>query len=77
MCGFGFDAAMTSCRNDDRSVKSTTRAHISFYLCGRIVFTTSFGIEDQAIAHVIFSQALGIEVATLDTGRLFPETHEI
>ena len=49
------------------------RAHIA----GRIIFTTSFGLEDQAIAHVIFSQNLAIDVATLDTGRLFPETHEV
>ena len=45
-------------------------------LCGRIVFTTSFGIEDQAIAHVIYTQALAIDVVTLDTGRLFPQTYE-
>jgi phosphoadenosine phosphosulfate reductase len=44
---------------------------------GRIVFTTSFGIEDQAITHAILHQALGIDVVTLDTGRLFPETYEI
>lgn len=44
---------------------------------GRIVFTTSFGIEDQAIAHLIFTARLGIEVATLDTGRLFPETYQL
>jgi phosphoadenosine phosphosulfate reductase len=49
------------------------RAHLS----GRVVFTTSFGLEDQAIAHAIFSQNLAIDVATLDTGRLFPETHEV
>jgi phosphoadenosine phosphosulfate reductase len=44
---------------------------------GRVVFTTSFGLEDQAIAHAIFSQTLPIAVATLDTGRLFPETHDV
>jgi phosphoadenosine phosphosulfate reductase len=44
---------------------------------GRVVFTTSFGLEDQAIAHAIFSQALAIDVATLDTGRLFPETYDV
>src|SRR3954467_5388304 len=44
---------------------------------GPIVFTTSFGIEDQAIAHLIFGAGLAIEVATLDTGRLFPETYEL
>lgn len=44
---------------------------------GAMVFTTSFGIEDQAIAHAIFAQALQIDVVTLDTGRLFPETYDV
>lgn len=41
---------------------------------GRFVFTTSFGIEDQALTHVIAGAALDIEIVTLDTGLLFPET---
>lgn len=44
---------------------------------GRIVFTSSLGLEDQAISHAIFSQELDIEVVTFDTGRLFPETYEL
>jgi len=44
---------------------------------GRLVFTTSFGLEDQAIAHAILVQDLAIELVTFDTGRLFPETHEV
>jgi phosphoadenosine phosphosulfate reductase len=44
---------------------------------GRLVFTTSFGIEDQLITHHILSERLGIEIVTLDTGRLFPETHAV
>jgi phosphoadenosine phosphosulfate reductase len=43
----------------------------------RRVFTTSFGIEDQLIAHFILSARLPIEVATLDTGRLFPATYKL
>jgi phosphoadenosine phosphosulfate reductase len=43
-------------------------------ISGGIVFTTSFGIEDQAITHAIFAQGLDIDVVTFDTGRLFPET---
>lgn len=61
------------CRLDLFQRLMTIRAKIS----GRIAFTTSFGLEDQAIAHAIFSQALPIEVMTLDTGRLFPETHDV
>ncbi len=43
----------------------------------RIIFTTSFGIEDQVITHKIFSSNLPVRVATLDTGRLFPETYQV
>lgn len=44
---------------------------------GRIAFTTSFGIEDQAISHLIFESRLDIDVVTLDTGRLFPSTYKV
>jgi phosphoadenosine phosphosulfate reductase len=44
---------------------------------GRIVFTTSLGIEDQVITHMIFKNDLDIKVATLDTGRLFPQTYDV
>lgn len=44
----------------------------------RIVFSTSFGIEDQVISHAVFSQQLkNVETFTLDTGRLFPETYAV
>jgi len=43
----------------------------------RILFTTSFGIEDQVITHIIFKNNLAIKVATLDTGRLFPQTYDV
>lgn len=46
-------------------------------VAGRIVFTTSFGLEDQAVTHLIASQGLDIEFVTLDTGRLFPETYDV
>src|SRR5665647_68152 len=44
---------------------------------GKIIFTTSFGIEDQVITQKIFTNNLPIKVITLDTGRLFPETYEV
>lgn len=43
----------------------------------RIVLTTSFGLEDQALTHIIVTAGLPIELATLDTGRLFPETYAL
>jgi phosphoadenosine phosphosulfate reductase len=42
---------------------------------GRIVFTTSLGIEDQVLTHLIFENDIEIEVTTLDTGRFFAETY--
>jgi phosphoadenosine phosphosulfate reductase len=42
---------------------------------GPIVFTTSFGLEDQVILHHICEAGLDIDLVTLDTGRLFAETY--
>jgi phosphoadenosine phosphosulfate reductase len=44
---------------------------------GALLFTTSFGLEDQAIAHAVLSQGLDIDIITLDTGRLFAQTHDV
>ncbi len=46
-------------------------------LDGAIVFTASFGLEDQVILHHICDAGLDIDVVTLDTGRLFPETYTV
>jgi phosphoadenosine phosphosulfate reductase len=46
-------------------------------LAGRIVFAHGFGIEGQLIFHWICERGLDIEVVTLDTGRLFPETYAL
>lgn len=44
---------------------------------GKIVFSTSFGWEDQVITHMIFANKLPIKIFTLETGRLFPETYYV
>jgi phosphoadenosine phosphosulfate reductase len=46
-------------------------------VAGRGVFTSSFGIEDQALTHALSQAKVDFEVATLDTGRLFPETYDV
>jgi len=43
----------------------------------RTVFSSSLGLEDQVITDAIFRQSLPIEVFTLDTLRLFPETETL
>lgn len=44
---------------------------------GEIVFSTSFGQEDQVITHKIATSKLPIDIFTLDTGRLFYETYDL
>lgn len=43
---------------------------------GKVIFSTSFGLEDQIITDIIFSNNISIKVLTLDTGRLFEETYK-
>lgn len=41
------------------------------------VFSTSFGIEDQVITHMLAQIKASTVIFTLDTGRLFPETYYV
>jgi thioredoxin-dependent adenylylsulfate APS reductase len=52
-------------------------AYLRREVTGRIVFTTSFGLEDQVILHLLSERGIDIDVVTLDTGRLFPETYAL
>lgn len=44
---------------------------------GKVVFSSSFSYEDQAISHLILHGNLPIDIFTLDTGRIFPETYSV
>jgi phosphoadenosine phosphosulfate reductase len=44
---------------------------------GKVVFSTSFGWEDQVITDMIFRNNIPIRVFTLETGRLFTETYYV
>lgn len=44
---------------------------------GKVVFSTSFGQEDQVITALIATNELPITIFTLDTGRLFQETYDV
>lgn len=50
-------------------------AYVSQHYGADSIFSTSFGMEDQAISHLIFSAGFSIDVFTLDTGRMFTETY--
>jgi len=43
----------------------------------KIRFASSMGVEDQVITHLIAENQLPVDVFTLDTGRMFPETYEV
>lgn len=43
----------------------------------KAVFSTSFGIEDQVLTHFLALENARINIFTLDTGRLFPETYYV
>ncbi len=44
---------------------------------GEVVFSTSFGQEDQVITDLIEKSGAAIKIFTLDTGRLFQETYDV
>jgi phosphoadenosine phosphosulfate reductase len=50
-------------------------AYLADRFPGKVVFSTSFGIEDQLITHFIATENLPIKIFTLDTGRMFPQTY--
>lgn len=50
-------------------------ANIASAYNGKVVFSTSFSWEDQAIGYTIFKNSIPVDVFTLDTGRLFAETY--
>jgi phosphoadenosine phosphosulfate reductase len=59
-----------------KSVAENLKKLVSMF-DGKVIFTTSFGIEDQVITDFIFKNNIPVEVVTLDTGRLFKETYEV
>jgi len=69
---------LTELKNDlaGRSIEDCLNK-ISSSFPGKIIFTSSFGIEDQVLTHIIFKHNIPIIIATIDTGRLFPETYKV
>ncbi len=44
---------------------------------GKTVFSTSLGAEDQVITQMLSKYAPSVNIFTLDTGRMFPETYKV
>lgn len=60
----------------EKSISEKLR-YLSNNFPGKIVFTTSFGYEDQVVTDMIFNEEATLEVVTLDTGRMFEETYKV
>ncbi|HLG41544.1 MAG TPA: phosphoadenosine phosphosulfate reductase family protein, partial [Chitinophagaceae bacterium] len=68
------ELSLRDARNDAASVETNLEKLDQLFSSG-LIFSTSFSWEDQVISHFIFSKNLNIDVFTLDTGRMFPETY--
>lgn len=60
--------------------KKTPQEVLSYFLHeykGRIALSSSLGIEDQVLTHMVSNIDNSTKIFTLDTGRLFPETYNL
>jgi sulfate adenylyltransferase subunit 2 len=68
-------------KNKIETIQSLDPVKAMEHLCqefpGKVVFSTSFGAEDQAILHLIATNKIPIRIFSLDTGRLFSETYDV
>src|SRR6267142_6683546 len=56
---------------------SQSLAYLAELFPGRVTLSSSFSWEDQVLSHFVLDARLDIEIFTLDTGRLFPETYTV
>src|SRR6266496_844448 len=56
---------------------SQSLAIIAELFPGKVTLSSSFSWEDQVLSHFVLDARLDIEIFTLDTGRLFPETYTV
>jgi phosphoadenosine phosphosulfate reductase len=61
---------------EDKSPEEVIRFFISYYK-DKVAFSSSLGLEDQVITHMVSSIDKSTRIFTLDTGRLFPETYSL
>lgn len=58
--------------NPGQMIQKVIEEHAS-----KAIFSTSLGVEDQAITHILMQITRKASIFTLDTGRMFPETYEV
>lgn len=73
------DNALIEKWNTELSNSSPSEVISFFYdqFPGKVVMSTSLGLEDQALTEIISSIDKKAPFFTLDTGRLFPETYDL
>jgi phosphoadenosine phosphosulfate reductase len=52
-------------------------AYLTDLFPGKVTLSSSFSWEDQVLSHFVLDAGLDVEVFTLDTGRMFPETYTV
>jgi phosphoadenosine phosphosulfate reductase len=62
---------------EGRSLVEQLQHIATVFPANSVVFSSSFGQEDQVITDAIFRNKLPITIFTLETGRLFPESYEL
>jgi len=65
---------------NEKYANSTPEEVLSYFyeqFRGKLVFSSSMGAEDQVITDMIVRLGLPINIFTLETGRLFPETYRL
>lgn len=68
--------ALASAALENRTAQEILAWAASAY-ASRITFGTGFGVEGCVLIHLIATARLPIDIYTLDTGLLFPETYEL
>ena len=63
-------------KTKDLSIEETF-AFLTNQFPNKVVFSTSFGQEDQVITAMIAESNAAVTIFTLDTGRLFQETYDV
>ncbi|HEV8511881.1 MAG TPA: phosphoadenylyl-sulfate reductase [Cyclobacteriaceae bacterium] len=56
---------------------SQSLAYLAKAFPGKVTLSSSFSWEDQVLSFYVLDGKLDIEIFTLDTGRLFPETYTV
>ena len=60
----------------EHSIEDTLH-YLTHLFPGSVKFSSSLGQEDQVLTDIIAKNKLDVEIFTIDTGRLFPETYDL